>query len=124
MKRVLAVWLGLTTAGLCLLPAQAAAPLRLPARAAGLSRVQSPVATPAALALTDADRALLTRYCFTCHNSRLKTAGLSLDALDLAAVAQAAPTWEKVVSKLRGGMMPPAGRPRPDPKALDDFASS
>src|SRR5262245_51456075 len=92
MTRVLAVWLGLTTAGLCLLPVQAAGPLRLLATAAGPSRAQQAITSSAAATLTDADRTLLTRYCFTCHNSRLKTAGLSLDTLDLAAVAQAAPT--------------------------------
>src|SRR5215467_3490121 len=58
-------------------------------------------------------RALLDQYCVTCHNERLKTAGLMLDKMDLDRVAEGAETWEKVVRKLRGGMMPPQGRPRP-----------
>ena len=60
-------------------------------------------------------RALLDRYCVSCHNERLGTAGLLLDQADLADVGAAAELWEKVVRKLRAGMMPPAGRPRPDP---------
>jgi mono/diheme cytochrome c family protein len=66
-------------------------------------------------------RALLDRYCITCHNARLKTADLTLDTMDLAAVGQHAATWEQVVRKLRGGLMPPTGRPRPDRAAEDAF---
>ena len=62
-------------------------------------------------------RALLDRYCVTCHNERLRTAGLALDAVDPAQVADAPEIWEKVVRKLRTGMMPPAPRPRPDAAA-------
>ena len=60
------------------------------------------------------ERALLDRYCVTCHNDSLQVAGLALDALDVARVGDHAGVWEKVVGKLRAGMMPPAGRPRPD----------
>ena len=63
------------------------------------------------------ERALLDRYCVTCHNDALRTAGLALDTLDLAQVGDHADVWEKVVGKLRAGMMPPAGRPRPDGEA-------
>jgi mono/diheme cytochrome c family protein len=59
-------------------------------------------------------RAILDKYCVTCHNERLKTGGLLLDKADLAHVPAAAETWEKVILKLRAGMMPPQGRPRPD----------
>ena len=68
-------------------------------------------------------RALLDRYCVTCHNERLKTAGLALDALDLEHVGASAEVWERVVRKLRAGVMPPAGRPRPDHHAYDDLAT-
>src|ERR1700704_1026066 len=64
--------------------------------------------TPAA-----ASRAILDQYCVTCHNERAKTGGLALDKMDLDHVGDGAETWEKVVRKLRGGMMPPQGRPRP-----------
>ena len=69
-------------------------------------------------------RALLDRYCVTCHNGRLKTAGLELDSIDVNAVAETAPVWEKVVAKLRAKAMPPAGRPRPDDVARRDFVHS
>jgi hypothetical protein len=64
------------------------------------------------------------QYCTTCHNQRLKTAGLALDTLDPAKVPAGAETWEKVLQKLRTGAMPPAGMPRPDAKSLSGFVSS
>src|SRR5437667_10387410 len=59
-------------------------------------------------------RAILNQYCVTCHNQRAKTAGLALDTMDVSAIGGEAETWEKVVRKLRSGMMPPQGAPRPD----------
>jgi len=56
---------------------------------------------------------LLDKYCVTCHNDRLKTANLSLQGLDLSKVADHADLWEKVVRKLRAGVMPPPDLPRP-----------
>ena len=66
---------------------------------------------------------LLSQYCVTCHNPRLNTGGLSLDPADLAKVEARAEVWEKVVRKLRTGMMPPAGAPRPSPEVLQTFTS-
>ena len=60
------------------------------------------------------DRALLDRYCVTCHNARLRTAGLTLDNIDPGNVGAHAETWEKVLRKIRAGQMPPVGRPRPE----------
>lgn len=57
-------------------------------------------------------RAVLNQYCVGCHNQRAKTAGLMLDNLDLALVGENAEVWEKVVRKLRAGVMPPAGAQR------------
>jgi mono/diheme cytochrome c family protein len=59
-------------------------------------------------------RAVLDTYCITCHNQKLRTAGLALDNLDITNPAIEAETWERVIVKLRAGSMPPAGRPRPD----------
>src|SRR5262245_49135635 len=67
--------------------------------------------------------ATLERYCVTCHNSRLKTAGLVLDPAELSSVSTRPEVWEKVVRKLRSLSMPPAGSPRPD-KATYDSASA
>ena len=76
----------------------------------------------AAAAARSPQRALLDRYCVTCHNERLNTAGLTLDLLDVDDVAARPEVWEKVVRKLRAGLMPPMGRPRPDREAYDGFA--
>ena len=70
------------------------------------------------------DRALFNRYCVTCHNERTKTAGLMLDRVDLSDVAANAAVLEKVVIKLRGGLMPPGGRPRPESAVIDQFVGS
>ena len=69
----------------------------------------------------DSHRQLLDRYCVTCHNDRLETGGLSLQSMDMANVAGDAAVWERVVSKLRAGAMPPQPRPRPAPSAYDGF---
>jgi cytochrome c551/c552 len=67
--------------------------------------------------------ALVQKYCGTCHNDRAKTGGLSLQNLNLADTASThAATWEKVALKLRGGMMPPQGMPRPDEATIDALA--
>ena len=59
--------------------------------------------------------------CVTCHNQRLKTGGLALDALDIANLQPHAETWENVVRKLRVGAMPPHGVRRPDQKTTDSL---
>lgn len=61
----------------------------------------------------DPNRAVLDRYCVSCHNNRLKIANLQLDTLDFAHPEKDALTWERAIRKLRGGMMPPPGAPRP-----------
>jgi cytochrome c5 len=70
------------------------------------------------------ERALLDKYCVTCHNEKLKTAGLMLDKADVNRIGDGAEVWEKVVRKIHGGTMPPLGMPRPDAATLDTFASS
>ena len=71
-----------------------------------------------------APRALLDQYCVTCHNDRLKTAGLTLDKMDPSHVAADAEAWEKVVRKLRAGMMPPQGLPRPNAAAYEALTAA
>jgi hypothetical protein len=46
-----------------------------------------------------------------------------IDKLDLAQPGNNAEAWEKVVRKIRAGMMPPSGLPRPDRATLDAFAT-
>ncbi|HTW63788.1 MAG TPA: DUF1592 domain-containing protein [Bryobacteraceae bacterium] len=68
-------------------------------------------------------RAVLDKYCVTCHNQRLKTGGLTLDSMDLGQVPTHADVWEKVIGKLRAGTMPPQGMPRPDAATYNGLAS-
>jgi hypothetical protein len=67
--------------------------------------------------VTAADRAVIDKYCVTCHNQRLKTSNLDLDSTALNDIAGHADVWEKVIRKVDAGMMPPAGVPRPDEAA-------
>ena len=106
----------LSSAGVCL--ALVVVSLRAPA---ATSPEQTPSPLPAAAvtarAASDAVRPLLKQYCIGCHNARANTGGLSLDGRDPADVATDAEVWEKVVRKVRAGMMPPAGMPAPSPEA-------
>ena len=56
---------------------------------------------------------VVEQYCVACHNELNRTANLSLENIDLTLVSQDAELWEKVIRKLRAGMMPPPGMPRP-----------
>ena len=105
MRRAIVIWMGITLAGIG------------STQAAGLQSSE-PAASPAAQY-----RAVLDRYCVTCHNERLKTAGLMLDQMDITNIPPGAETWEKVIRKLRTAAMPPVGMPRPDPATYDGFAS-
>ncbi|MFN0069803.1 MAG: c-type cytochrome domain-containing protein, partial [Limisphaerales bacterium] len=49
----------------------------------------------------------MTRYCVGCHNNRVKTADLTLEGLDPASAAASPEVWERVLRKLRVGLMPP-----------------
>ena len=96
MVRAIVGWLGIALVGVGYLQAA--------------SQQSSTSAGPS----SSSHRAVLNRYCVTCHNERLKTAGLTLDQLDVENVSTSAEVWEKVIRKLRTGAMPPAGVPRPD----------
>src|SRR5579862_7507620 len=81
-----------------------------PQEAAKDTSKDTPKQTAAAV---NPNQALVNKYCVTCHNQRLKTAKLALDQLDLVHPEKDALTWERAIRKLRGGMMPPPGAPRP-----------
>ena len=68
-------------------------------------------------------RAVMDRYCVGCHNGRLKTGNLELDKFDLNHVTNQAEVAEKVVRKLRAGMMPPTNLPRPDASVLNGLTT-
>src|SRR5688572_21349183 len=78
---------------------------------------------------TESQTALVKQYCATCHNDRNKNnaGGLSLQAFDSSKVGrdgQVAEVAEKMIRKLRSGMMPPAGARRPEPQTINSFAAS
>ena len=78
-------------------------------------QAKPPAATPA--------RELVTNYCVSCHNQKVKTANLMLDRTDAEHVSNAAETWEKVIVKLRSRSMPPPGIRRPDNAEYDKVAA-
>jgi hypothetical protein len=90
--------------------------------ASAVLRAGEPLQQIAPVPAQSTDRATLDRYCVTCHNSRTRTGGLALDTIDVTRVAPDAETWEKVVRKIRGRMMPPPGMPRPDEGAYNALA--
>ena len=87
-------------------------------RAAGPQQASSERPSPQA-----SYRAVLDRYCVTCHNERMRTAGLTLDTLSLSTVSADAEVWETVLRKLHSGAMPPLGRPRPEPSTISGLMS-
>ncbi len=68
--------------------------------------------------------ALIKEYCVACHSERLKTGGLSLENADTAHIGEDPKIWEKVVRKLRAGLMPPPGVRRPDAESYDRLTAS
>ena len=93
--------------------------------AAGLTRAETQTVSPArATPAATPGQAVIDRYCVTCHNQRTRTGGLALDTFDIVAAGRDPQTWEKVVRKVRTGMMPPSGAPRPARAVLDSFATS
>jgi hypothetical protein len=68
-------------------------------------------------------RQLVSQYCVSCHNEKLKTAGVILDRADSEHPANSAETWEKVIVKLRSRAMPPPGIRRPDNAEYERVAS-
>ena len=70
------------------------------------------------------DQALVDTYCVSCHNARTLSGNLSLAGLDATRPGDYPETFEKVVRKVRAGLMPPAGMPRPDRATLDGLAAS
>ena len=67
----------------------------------------------------DSSHEFVNTYCVTCHNDKAKTGGLTLASFDAARPEQNPEVAEKMIHKLRLGMMPPPEvRRRPDPAAV------
>ncbi|HEY9126437.1 MAG TPA: DUF1592 domain-containing protein, partial [Acidobacteriaceae bacterium] len=65
---------------------------------------------------------LADRYCSSCHNDDQHKGGLSLDSFDFSHPEKNAETAEKIIRKLRAGMMPPPGRKRPSEEETNALA--
>jgi hypothetical protein len=92
--------------------------------AAAVSRAPVQAQSPVTLATVNTQRAVFSQYCLTCHNQRMKQAGtvpVAFEGDALWDIAANAATWEKVVLKMRAGVMPPAGAPHPDKNVRGDF---
>jgi hypothetical protein len=91
----------------------------------GAAQGRPTAAARAAVAAVSApDAVFLKQYCLGCHNERTRIANLALDALDSAKVDGDVDVWEKVVRKLRTGMMPPEGAPKPPDAVRATFVSA
>jgi hypothetical protein len=66
---------------------------------------------------------VIQQYCAGCHNSKMKAGGRAFDTMSPDQIAQNAETWEAAVRKLRGGLMPPPGAPRPDVQTVAKLVS-
>jgi len=66
---------------------------------------------------------VIQTYCFGCHNSKARVAGLALDSMSPDRIAEDAQTWEAAIRKLRGGLMPPPGAKRPDGQSVVELIS-
>ena len=96
--------------------------------------VPRPQTTPAAQPLqtapvqnlpdVTAQRKMLDQYCVGCHNEDDRVADLLLDKLDIAHLGDHGELGEKIVRKLRAGLMPPSGMPRPTPAAMESLIRS
>jgi len=90
---------------------------------------QQPPAPGTATAAISPQRALLNQYCVGCHSQRARASGqeaarkITLDDLDITHVSDHAEAWERVVRKLRAGMMPPSGSRRPDKATYESLTA-
>jgi len=90
--------------------------LALSFASAGSPAQQSPAAPQSGNSTASA---VINQYCMGCHNDSVKSGGLTLTRLNADNPGANPEVWEKVVRKLRGRMMPPLDRPRPDEKTYD-----
>jgi hypothetical protein len=112
MNRLVVVVVGAVGAALCL--AIAADPIQANSRQVSAG---GPAVSPSS------QRALIDKYCVTCHNQKLRRAELALDTIDVQNIGAGAEVWEKVLRKIRSGEMPPAANPRPDTVAIERFVA-
>src|SRR3989449_2168717 len=116
-KAFLLSCVALSFAALVFAQTKAAVPQQQSTGASTAPKSSAPVPA-SSTASAAAQRALLDQYCVTCHNDKTKRANLTLEKLDLTTAGDKPELWEKVIRKLRAGVMPPPGMRRP---ALNDY---
>src|SRR5436309_3322782 len=79
--------------------------------------------TPAPMTVAS-EQALVNKYCAGCHNDKMRAGGFSWTSVDLSDPSRNAPQVERVIRKVRAGMMPPAGMPRPDAANAHEFITA
>jgi cytochrome c5 len=118
VKNVLLVVACAVPMSMILVTGQTGTPTPAPKATTTAPAAATPVSAAPGVAATDPEmatqRAVLDKYCVTCHNQKLKTANLEIDKLDLAHLNEHAEVAEKVIRRLRAGLMPPTGMARPD----------
>jgi hypothetical protein len=128
---VLLSWSVLAPVGFAQRPASSArattpgaerAPVQTPATPAAPR--PAPSHAPSAARVAEADNAIVKQYCTGCHNDRGKAGGLSLASFDAAQATANPVATEKMIRKLRAGMMPPAGARRPEAHVLTGLAEA
>jgi hypothetical protein len=72
----------------------------------------------------ESQEALVGKYCSGCHSDAIKSGGFTWSAIDLSHPEQNAALAERIIRKIRSGMMPPSGAPRPELATLKSFASA
>ena len=71
-----------------------------------------------------ARRDFLEQYCTVCHNNEMKVGGMTLSRFNVEHPDRTAELAEKMIRKLRAGMMPPPGMERPDMAARKAFVAA
>src|SRR5215510_14876927 len=97
---------------------------RLINAASALVALSFVVTTTFAQEAASSQQDLVNKYCATCHNERTKAGGIVLEKVDVDHPASNPELWEKAIRKLRAGLMPPSGAPRPDRAALEKFRAT
>src|SRR5262245_2906603 len=122
MKRFVMVALGAAILNVGALASSQAPAQSSPPQKPALAVAHSP-SSPSTLT-TDAQTALVKQYCAVCHSEKGKAGGLTLASFDAATIDQHADVGEKMIRKLRAGMMPPPGARRPEGDTLKQFAAA
>lgn len=128
MKHIAAIFGAVTfgvilTADMDLAQRQQAPPAGQAGPAVKIPRAPAPGAAAVTI-LTRSQQALIDRYCSGCHNQDTQSGGMTLTELDVAHAEKTAELAENVIRKVRAGLMPPAGMPRPDVTTVKAFASA